>query len=35
VISANTLYGITHTTDGTPIVRVPRTIKVGIGRPAG
>src|SRR3990167_5166992 len=29
------LYGLTHTLDGAPIVRLPRTVKVGIGKPRG
>ena len=31
----NVLYGITHSTDGTPIIREPRVLKVGIGLPRG
>lgn len=29
------VYGLTHQTDGTPIIRVPRVTKVSIGMPAG
>lgn len=31
----NVLYGVTHDEQLNPVVRTPRTVKVGIGRPAG
>src|SRR5512146_1795476 len=31
----NRLYGVTHDLSGRPIVREPRTLKVGIGLPKG
>lgn len=31
----NVMYGVTHSLDGRPIVREPRTLKVGIGLPKG
>ena len=31
----NRMYGLTHELDGTPIIREPRVIKVGIGVPKG
>ena len=31
----NVMYGLTHNEDGSPIIRVPRALKVGIGIPRG
>lgn len=35
VVRSNTMIGLTHTADGHPVIREPKTLKVGISMPLG